>query len=251
MRHLHSIALFALFFVAAPHASRAQSAAPTAAIVQITALQGAAITIENPTNATVSIGSRLRVEQQINNAWRPVALSNPLLAISSCSDTPTTCTSVAPGQFIVPVPWTGYSCSTQCPNVLCTRNGRLTGTFRYVVTDCSSRPVAFSPPFSLTNQALPAPSLPPQGPGDRQPEPSAPRAECRFSVGTRCTHGAPVRSAWQPEPYVDCPREIPPNRSGALTREPSARFSAERTRAVRALAPDSCCYAQFTATQCR
>ncbi|MBX7077898.1 MAG: hypothetical protein K1X88_01850, partial [Nannocystaceae bacterium] len=88
------------------------------------------------------------------------------------------------------------------------------------------------------------------------PEPQAPQIECIVEPVTRCVPPSPVRSAWQPEPFTQCPREIPPWVDDAM--QQPGRFSAVATRSRRlgstcAATPSEgeCCYVQFTGHVCR
>ncbi len=45
------------------------------------------------------------------------------------------CRKLAPGAVVHPPRYTGYTCSSQCA-VACDKNGRLSGTLRYVVQSC-------------------------------------------------------------------------------------------------------------------
>jgi hypothetical protein len=103
-------------------------------------------------------------------------------------------------------------------------------------------------PLGADEACPPEPGLP--------AEPEPPQIECVIEPVTRCVPPSPVRSAWQPEPFTQCPRELAPFVDDAL-RQP-ARFSARATRSRRlgetcAATPPAgeCCYVQFTAHVCR
>lgn len=95
------------------------------------------------------------------------------------------------------------------------------------------------------------------------PEPEEPRFECRFQREVRCVGPSPVLSAWQMEPFTQCPRSMPRWRQDAMISgagEP-AGFSRGETRKARlanlgagCVATPSggdCCYVQFSPTLCR
>ncbi len=235
--------------LASPLPLRAQSA-PSSARLTV-ALSDSRVRVENSTNVPIAVRSIVQVEQQTATGWQRVSLANPLYAINHCADAHTNaCISIAPGTILRPVPWTGWSCDAQCP-VDCDRNGRLSGTFRYVFTDCADRPIATSAPFTLSARGPSAPALPRLGPGDARPEPSAPAAECRFTERTICTRSRPNRRAWQSSPYTGCPPTIPRDTSEPSAVTEPASFSAARTRALRADEPDACCYVQHNTMVCR
>jgi hypothetical protein len=92
------------------------------------------------------------------------------------------------------------------------------------------------------------------------PEPTAPAAECNFVREVRCVPPSPVRSAWQMDPFSQCPRSIDAwNKNTVGPRATKAGFSRRETRARRlgrkkeckpTPSEGDCCYVQFSATAC-
>ena len=93
----------------------------------------------------ISLEKRGRIEQQTATGWRPVFeefyLTNDCAAVATLP----ACVTLAPGETLRPIPWTGFTCSGQCPRP-CKRNiYRPPGTFRLMLTTCTGGGVSSAP----------------------------------------------------------------------------------------------------------
>lgn len=67
----------------------------------------------------------------------------------SCKQAPASCVQLDPAKALVPVPWSGMSCSSQC-NQSCRKNVFVgPGTFRLTVRTCDGGAIASGPAFTL------------------------------------------------------------------------------------------------------
>ena len=94
-------------------------------------------------NATTSLAMRVEIEARVDGAFEPRAYEMFLLdACDTKLGTPAglpPCRTVSAGQTLRPVPFTGYTCSSQC-NLMCDKNAQISGTtIRYVVKSCDGK----------------------------------------------------------------------------------------------------------------
>ena len=99
----------------------------------------------------VRLSGEVHIEQQVGRQWQELA---PVIhLIESCWASVTQeCPEIDPHKVITPVPWSGFSCSVQCPTK-CKKNAYLgPGTFRFVLTTCDKSRKFYSDPFTLPTQ---------------------------------------------------------------------------------------------------
>jgi hypothetical protein len=95
----------------------------------------------------ISLQKRGRIEQQTATGWRPVFKEFYLTEDCAAVARLPACVSLAPGETLRPVRWTGFTCSGQCPRD-CKRNiYRPPGTFRLTLTMCDGRQLSSTPFF--------------------------------------------------------------------------------------------------------
>lgn len=94
-------------------------------------------------NAATSLTMRVEIEALVGGAFEP--RSYEMLLLDACdakTGTPAglpACRTLSAGQTLKPVPFTGYTCSSQC-NLMCDKNVQITGaTIRYVVKSCDGK----------------------------------------------------------------------------------------------------------------
>ncbi len=91
----------------------------------------------------------VEVEKAVDGEWRPIVVEQ-LELVERCGESKNSpCRTLEKGAVLRPVPWTGYSCSSQC-NEACRANVYYgPGRFRFVVWDCPKRQRFEGPPFEL------------------------------------------------------------------------------------------------------
>ena len=96
----------------------------------------------------------VRVEKLVEGGWSPIVVDN-LELVERCGEPKNaSCRTLAAGGSIRPVPWTGYSCSSQC-NAACRANVYYgPGRFRFVVEDCPQTHRFDGPLFELPTVPL-------------------------------------------------------------------------------------------------
>jgi hypothetical protein len=93
----------------------------------------------------IALERRGRIEQQTAAGWRPVFAEFYLVENCAAIATLPACVSLAPGETLRPVRWTGFTCSGQCPRD-CKRNiYRPPGTFRLTLTVCNGTQLSSAP----------------------------------------------------------------------------------------------------------
>jgi len=72
--------------------------------------------------------------------------------VEACEQKPGPCVTIAPGQTLRPVGWTGFSCAAQC-NGSCRANTWMgPGTYRLVVKPCEGGGRVEGPEFTLPEE---------------------------------------------------------------------------------------------------
>lgn len=95
----------------------------------------------------LSLNSAVAVQQLVNGKWVPVSVTNLYLRDGCSSARPAHCRSVAPGQTIKVLRWTGNFCSSQCPGP-CRMDGPVpAGTYRFAITTCDGKETFTSADF--------------------------------------------------------------------------------------------------------
>jgi len=94
-------------------------------------------------HASQSLAMRVEIEALVGGVFEPRSYEMFLLdACDAKTGTPVglpTCRTVSAGQTLKPVPFTGYTCSSQC-NLMCDKNVQISGTtIRYVVKSCDGK----------------------------------------------------------------------------------------------------------------
>lgn len=172
----------------APHTDAAASGdvddvAPTGGSSPSAAADGIAVTNLAPgvfridVDAPIGLRSTARLERRADGGtWSPIANldgGTGFRLTAACDRPMPACLEVSPGTPLLPVPFSGMTCSSQC-NAACDKNvGVGPGTFRLVVDTCDGR-VATGEPFEL--------------PTDRRAE-----AMVRWGVGRDLVKGAAFR----------------------------------------------------------
>lgn len=124
--------------------SASSSAAPAPSGPPIVVTTGAAFgELIVQANATTSLAMRVEIEVLVNGAFEPRGYEMFLLdACDAKTGTPMglpACRTLSAGQTLKPVPFTGYTCSSQC-NLACDKNVQISGTtIRYVVKSCDGK----------------------------------------------------------------------------------------------------------------
>lgn len=157
MHHRSSVVWFVLASIACGHEepkvgesvnrNTGSSAAPPPAApagkdsVVITNLAPGEIEVTSPSGAKVS--TKTRVEQKDSSgSWTPLEqldLGNGYRLVSACNAPSSDCVTLSASP-LRPVPWQGFSCSSQC-NSNCDKNiWEGAGTFRIVVLPCAGDP---------------------------------------------------------------------------------------------------------------
>ena len=100
-------------------------------------------------NVTTSVAMRVEIEYLVGGAF--TARPRELYLIDGCDGLGISaaklppCRTIAAGEVLIPPPFKGYSCSSQCA-VPCTKNVQIHGTIRYVVKSCDGNLRWESPP---------------------------------------------------------------------------------------------------------
>jgi hypothetical protein len=97
----------------------------------------------------VDLAWEVGVEQASDGEWRRVMVEQFELVERCGQPKGSPCRTLEKDAVVRPVPWTGYSCTSQC-NEACRANvyyGQ--GRFRFVVWDCSKQHRFEGPPFDL------------------------------------------------------------------------------------------------------
>lgn len=97
----------------------------------------------------IDLAWEVGVEKSLDAEWRPVEVEQFELVEKCGEPKDSPCRTLEEGAAIRPVPWTGYSCTSQC-NEACRANVYYgPGRFRFVVWNCSKRLRFEGPPFEL------------------------------------------------------------------------------------------------------
>jgi hypothetical protein len=114
-----------------------------------------AFEVINTADADVDLAWEVGVEQRVGEQWRSIVVEQFEL-IEQCGEIKQSpCRKLLAKGVIRPVPWTGYSCSSQC-NTACRANVYYgPGQFRFIIRSCSGQEQingsSFKlPPFSLS-----------------------------------------------------------------------------------------------------
>jgi len=97
----------------------------------------------------VELAWAVAVEQAVGEEWRPIVVEQFEL-VEQCGEIKSSpCRRLGERAVIRPVPWTGYSCTSQC-NTACRANVYYgPGRFRFVIRDCTGQWRVEGPPFEL------------------------------------------------------------------------------------------------------
>ena len=95
----------------------------------------------------ISLSSAVEVEHLAGGVWADARVTNLDLTPKCQSVSIPNCISVAAGGTLLPVPWRGSYCYSQCP-VSCDLDGQLPpGTYRFKVHTCDRKHHFVSRPF--------------------------------------------------------------------------------------------------------
>ena len=140
-----------------PAASGAPSGAPSSvpakpSPIVITNLASGEFQIEALQPVGVALVATLE-RRSDDGGWAPIEgldLGKGYRLVETCADTAApSCVSLASGKALFPVPWQGFSCSSQC-NGTCRANvWEGEGTFRLVVRSCDGATQTTGPAFAL------------------------------------------------------------------------------------------------------
>ena len=94
-------------------------------------------------NSAVELATVASIETLRDGKWIQISknfdLGDGYRLIAGCGGKPDKCTKLAAGGMLTPVPWSGYSCSSQC-NQTCDKNVQYgEGDYRLVVTSCDGK----------------------------------------------------------------------------------------------------------------
>lgn len=91
----------------------------------------------NAGSVPVSLSTELALEQWVAGRWRPSARAPALLALrTDCVNPPDQCRTLAPGEHLRLVPWTGYNAVVQCPGPSPSDFRAPAGEYRVVARRC-------------------------------------------------------------------------------------------------------------------
>jgi hypothetical protein len=97
--------------------------------------------------SAVELSSRISIERRDSDQWRTAPVEN-LFLVEACSSAPVPpCVGLSPGNILKPVPWTGNTCTSQCPVPCDLDNSLRPGTYRFVITACDRSTRYYSPAF--------------------------------------------------------------------------------------------------------
>ena len=161
MAGLHALALIALTLAVAGGADAPRGQAPRDRAIDATVtLSGGekpgSVTIVNHGATVQWVARALRVERGDGTTWRPV--STRLDLVAACDGRfprRTGAVRLLPGQSVSVVPWTGFSCDSQCPTSCRLNFYNGTGPFRVVATLLPSNARVIGPVFSMPEQPAP------------------------------------------------------------------------------------------------
>lgn len=103
--------------------------------------------------SAVKLKTLASIEMLRDGKWTNVSdrfdLGDGYRLVERCDGKPGACLDLAAGASLSPVPWTGYSCSSQC-NKSCDKNVQYgEGDYRLVVTSCDGKATFTGPTFHL------------------------------------------------------------------------------------------------------
>jgi hypothetical protein len=97
--------------------------------------------------SAVELSSRISIELRDNNDWRAAPVEN-LFLVEACSSAPVPpCVRLSSGNTLKPMPWSGNTCTSQCPVSCDLDNSLRPATYRFVITACDRSTHYYSPAF--------------------------------------------------------------------------------------------------------
>jgi len=120
--------------------------------VVVTVMTPGAFEIENTTRAPVKLATEARIERD----GAPLDAVDDYRLVEDCSAKPDACVEIPAGATLRPVPWTGFSCSSQC-NQNCDKNVWMGGaaSFRFAVKTCDGARTIRTPAFTMPRDPRP------------------------------------------------------------------------------------------------
>ena len=97
----------------------------------------------------VSLSSKVQVQHLYKGAWYNVGWNVRLVRSCDIPQIPD-CITLHRGERLQPLPWNGYSCSSQCSESCRANTIYPPGTFRFVVTSCSGDKSFAGPAFYMS-----------------------------------------------------------------------------------------------------
>jgi hypothetical protein len=104
-------------------------------------------------SSTVELQTVASIEMLRDGKWIDISkgfdVGDGYRLIAGCGGKPDKCMTLAKGGSLSPVPWSGYSCSSQC-NKTCDKNVQYgEGDYRLVVTSCDGKQTFTGPAFHM------------------------------------------------------------------------------------------------------
>jgi hypothetical protein len=115
-----------------------------------------AITIENRGQASVSLSTNLRLERLQAGRWATTDLAPSALELrEECERPLPTCRTLAPGERLRVVAWSGYNALIQCPRPTPSDFPAPAGRYRVSATSCDGAQVYVGIPFARAEPVSP------------------------------------------------------------------------------------------------
>jgi hypothetical protein len=107
-----------------------------------------AVTIENH-GGSVKLSRKVVIERKRGAEWIESPASFEIVEHCGVPTPPASCVDLNSNATVEPVPWTGYTCSGQCPRSCRSNHYAGPGIFRFVVLSCDHNERFTGPEFSL------------------------------------------------------------------------------------------------------
>lgn len=115
-----------------------------------------AITVENRGHAPVSLATSLRLERLQAGRWATTDLTPSALELrEECTRPLPTCRTLAPGESLRVVAWSGYNALIQCPRATPSDFPAPAGRYRVSATSCDGARVYTGAPFMRAEPVSP------------------------------------------------------------------------------------------------
>ena len=106
------------------------------------------ISVENRGQAPVSLSTRLSLERLLAGRWATTDLAPGVLELrEECTRALPACRTLAPGESLRVVAWSGYNASIQCPRATPSDFPAPAGRYRVSATSCDGARVYTGAPF--------------------------------------------------------------------------------------------------------